>query len=244
MDKNLRICLDRFVGEVPLPYTKEGKKKISSQDDRDRLVLLTAKKWPKKKLRVQFLEGTPEQKEMVKKYADEWTKHANITFDYNDTNSTSDPADIRIAFNEQDGSWSYLGVDSLSVDFTQPTMNLGWIVPDEPEASKRDTIIHEFGHALGCIHEHQHPQGGIKWNKDQVYADLAQPPNSWPPQTVDHNLFERYDANITAYSQFDPKSIMMYPIPSRWTLDGSSFGFNVNGLSELDIHLIKNMYPT
>lgn len=244
MDKKLRVCLDRFVGEVPPAYTKEGRSNLSSKDDKDRLVLLTSKKWPKKNLKVAFLEGTPAQKEIVKNYAKQWTNHANITFDFSGSTGTTDPADIRIAFNEDDGSWSYLGVDALSIDFDQPTLNLGWITPDEPEASKRDTIIHEFGHALGCIHEHQHPLGGIDWNKEQVYTDLGGPPNRWPRETVDHNIFQRYDENITAFSKLDPKSVMMYRIPARWTNNGKSYGFDVNGLSELDIFFIKNMYPS
>jgi len=29
------------------------------------------------------------------------------------------------------------------------------------------TVLHEFGHALGLIHEHQNPaSGGFKWNRE------------------------------------------------------------------------------
>ena len=32
------------------------------------------------------------------------------------------------------------------------------------------TIIHEFGHALGMIHEHQNPlNNSLQWNTDKVY---------------------------------------------------------------------------
>jgi hypothetical protein len=53
-------------------------------------------------------------------------------------------------------------------------------------------VLHEFGHALGLIHEHQNPVGGIQWNKPAVYADLGGPPNFWGKATVDNNMFATY----------------------------------------------------
>ena len=40
-------------------------------------------------------------------------------------------------------------------------MNLGFV--------DRPTVLHEFGHALGLIHEHQSPfKGGFEWNREEV----------------------------------------------------------------------------
>ena len=40
-------------------------------------------------------------------------------------------------------------------------MNLGFV--------DRGTVLHEFGHSLGLIHEHQSPfKGGFEWNRDEV----------------------------------------------------------------------------
>ena len=52
---------------------------------------------------------------------------------------------------------------------------------------------HEFGHALGMIHEHQNPaaQGEIPWDKPKVYAYYAQ--QGWSKDDVDTNIFEVYD---------------------------------------------------
>lgn len=40
-------------------------------------------------------------------------------------------------------------------------MNLGFV--------DRPTVLHEFGHSLGLIHEHQSPfPGGFEWNRENV----------------------------------------------------------------------------
>ena len=49
-------------------------------------------------------------------------------------------------------------------------------------------VVHEFGHALGAIHEHQNPKGGIEWNLPAVYKYFAGPPNFWSKEDVDVNV--------------------------------------------------------
>ena len=59
------------------------------------------------------------------------------------------------------GSWSYLGTDATRVPKESFTMNLGFV--------DRPTVLHEFGHSLGLIHEHQSPfPGGFEWNREEV----------------------------------------------------------------------------
>ena len=54
-------------------------------------------------------------------------------------------------------------------------------------------IQHEFGHAIGLQHEHQHPSIGIQWNKKVVIADMAK--QGWTQEMVEHNIFDRYATN-------------------------------------------------
>jgi hypothetical protein len=121
-------------------------------------------------------------------------------------------------------------------------MNFGWLTPDSSDDEVRRVVLHEFGHALGLIHEHQNPSGGIQWNKDAVKRDLSGPPNNWPPDVIEHNMFELYKNSDTNYTKLDPGSIMMYPIPVSWTTNGFSVGLN-SDLSKTDESFIRQQYP-
>jgi hypothetical protein len=121
-------------------------------------------------------------------------------------------------------------------------MNFGWLTLKSSDEDHRSVVLHEFGHALGCIHEHQNPAGGIQWNKDVVYRYYAGKPNYWSREKVDHNIFRRYGQDITQFSAFDPGSIMLYPLPKEHTLDGFEIGLNTQ-LSATDIAFIGVHYP-
>src|SRR5262245_62976665 len=124
-----------------------------------RMALLTGKKWKNgRTLRVHFMEGSQIVQAKVKEQALKWMDFANIAFQF-----VNDPsAEIRIAFKD-DGSWSYLGTDALTIPKKEHTMNFGWLEDNTDAAEYSRVVKHEFGHALGCIHEHQHPQAGIPW---------------------------------------------------------------------------------
>lgn len=201
-----------------------------------RMALLAGKRWaPGRTLRVAFMHGDPYVISKVIQFASEWMNYANIRFEF----VNQWPADIRIAF-LPGGSYSYIGTDNLQIPGNQHTMNFGWFTPQTSDDEFRRTTVHEFGHALGCIHEHQHPQSPILWNKPVVYEYYAR--MGWPPQQVDQNVFYRYSAQVTNHSAFDRDSIMLYPVPKEHTVDGFTVGWN-SQLSAMDKQFIGAIYP-
>ena len=55
-------------------------------------------------------------------------------------------------------------------------------------------------------------------------------------------MFKKYEPDALIGTELDPKSIMMYPIPKAWTLNGFSTDLN-KALSETDRKLIRSAYP-
>jgi len=192
-------------------------------------------------LKVKFMNGTEAQKTKVKEMAIEWEQYANIKLEWVNTGNS----DIRIGFkwNGDSSSWSYIGTDCFNIPQDRPTMNFGWLDingRDTDEYSR--TVKHEFGHALGCIHEHQSPSTEIPWDKPKVYAYYGGPPNNWSKADVDNNLFAKYSSSKTQFSQFDKHSIMLYAIPDELTIGTWSVGYN-KILSEMDKSFIGVIYP-
>jgi hypothetical protein len=193
-------------------------------------------KWtPGTTLKVSFINGTEWQKSKVKQYAPAWSQYANVKFDFINNGT----GDVRVSFDKQ-GSYSYIGLEAKDRKTDDETMNLGWIDPAKTEAQLRGVILHEFGHTLGLLHEHMNPMSNIQWNKPVVYAYYLQY-DGWDKEMVDKQVFDRYSVTMTNKS-YDPKSIMHYPIPASFTLDGYSVGENYD-LSENDKALIKELYP-
>lgn len=134
------------------------------------------------------------------------------------------------------------GDPELQIPAPEPTMNYGWLTPDSNDDELHRVVAHEFGHALGLIHEHQNPDTPIDWNRAAVIADLSGPPNNWDEATIENNMFKRYDPSEVSTTPTDRLSIMMYPIPASWTNDGFSADLNKE-LSDTDRDFIRGAYP-
>lgn len=186
---------------------------------------------PGQTLHIAFHGGLRSQRLAVMRAASIWMEHANIRF----VQVLSRPCELRCSF-EMGGSWSLVGRDALLVDPESPTLNMGW--PDDPA---RD--LHELGHALGLIHEHQSPAGAIPWAREAVYAFYGGQPNFWSRAEVDQQVFARYDSGAITNTVWDRRSIMEYPIPANLVTDPTyAVGWNQQ-LSPMDIRFIGALYP-
>jgi serralysin len=206
-----------------------------------RAALLRGVKWnPGEIISVSFLDGDPAVQKKVRNVARRWTYsgRARLRLDFRQGPDT----DIRISFRHP-GSWSVLGTTCRQVtDKSRPTMNYGWLHAGSTAEEIRRVVLHEFGHALGLVHEHQNPADGIKWNREAAINELSGSPNNWSLATIEFNMFHTFSDQETNFTALDPRSIMMYPIPERWTTNGFSVGLNSN-LSKKDKEFISQQYP-
>jgi Astacin (Peptidase family M12A)/Bacterial pre-peptidase C-terminal domain len=228
MADRAKVCIDRV-----LPLESMRPQRIMRMRNGERAIAPIGKTWMNgSTLQIRFLGGTAGEQATAREQAGWWAQVANLKFEFN--NATN--AEIRIAFDSNDGAWSYIGTDCRSIPLNQPTMNLGFL--------DGGTAAHEFGHAIGLAHEHQNPRLGIQWNEQVVIQELAKSPNFWDEQTTRHNVLRKYSVDQINGTDFDPDSIMLYFFPATWTLNGIATKAN-EVLSTIDKQFIAGakMYP-
>lgn len=210
---------------------------------RKRMAVVLSRKWdPGTTLRCRFLGGTPWMQAKVERHCRAWEAHAAIRFSFVDDG----PAEIRIAFNENEGSWSAVGRDALNTRYFPshgPTMNFGWITDGSAATSDRAVILHEFGHALGCPHVHPSPSFQRVWNRAAVYAYFKGPPNYWSRAEIDSNVLGNYSATGVKATVCDRRSIMLYTFSADLFDDGQGPTNGNTSLSTKDAAMIAKMYP-
>lgn len=156
----------------------------------------------------------------------------NIKFNFTDDPKKSQ---IRIDFDPDKGSWSYVGKGCLKKGYDEATMNFAWF--DVP------TVIHEFCHALGMIHEHQSTLGNsIQWDVEKL-KKWAKDTYGWDEKQVMSQIVYKYDSTSLNGSDFDPFSIMLYYFPASVTLDNKGSRQNLR-LSKYDTYFLNKIYPT
>lgn len=198
-----------------------------------------------REIRVKILNGSDKIKRRIKKYAQEWNNHSGVKFVFVESGNS----EVRVNVNRTYQTWSCIGTECLAIPQDQATMNFGWLTDTTQEMEFARVILHEFGHALGFIHEHQSPLAGIPWNTEKVYA-YYQSKYGWTTNDVDRNIFAYYHythkksshCDGMRMSNFDSQSIMTYAIPASLTTNGF-FTTTNTVLSKSDKEFIAYLYP-
>jgi hypothetical protein len=191
--------------------------------------------------RFAHLAGTEAQKKVFRDGVKAWVD-LGIGLKFEEVKSRSE-AQLRIAFQKNDGHWSYIGRDALKQGVNEATLNL------DPTAGNFnwETAAHEIGHSMGLPHEHQNPRAGIVWNEEAVYAALAQPPNRWSRETTYHNIIRKIDADSVQGSNWDKDSVMHYQFEAGLIDTPKEFKTQplipAGGLSPRDRDWIRTFYP-
>jgi hypothetical protein len=219
--------------------------------DRQRAIMIGASKWVNGTvLRYAFFDAganptwapaSDDQKGVVRKSFETW-KNLPLGLDFKEVDDLGE-AEVRIGFDQGDGSWSYIGRDILQAAVSERTMNFGW---DLTTPYGHTTALHEIGHTLGMPHEHQSPFSGIVWDENAVYANFSGPPNNWSRKAIEDNILTKLQPAQVTGSKWDVDSIMEYSFEAGLISEPAEYRQGIappGTISELDVHWMQSWYP-
>jgi hypothetical protein len=199
------------------------------------------------KVGVYFIDGTPEQRRHVEEYAEEWIYRTGIPIEW--VFGSQERKHIRITFSGS-RNWSWYGNQTFEGDGVQPTMRLGVYNTSKSAATQRRTTLHEFGHALGLMHEQLDPRANLHFNEQVMFPSLQKNwcDQHWTTEKCYAEMIKQIIHPTTpghecvGKSRYDQKSIMHYWFDKGWVVEYPK-GIPLNmKLSGGDVACVRQLY--
>ena len=207
---------------------------------RTRIAVLTTKYWHTNgvHLTVGFVDDPPRDlRRKILTHMNAWSTSSNVSF----AETRTDPQ-VRIARTANDGHWSYLGTDVLSIPADEPTMNLDSFTMDTPDSEFHRVVRHETGHTMGFPHEHMRRALVAKIDSKKA-IDFYFRTQGWSPSEVRQQVLTPLEeSSLLGTDQPDPNSIMCYQIPGSITKNGKPIKGGLD-IDALDRAFAGKIYP-
>ncbi|MTK34602.1 hypothetical protein GL305_32955 [Nocardia seriolae] len=177
-------------------------------------------------------------KNRILSHMNAWSPGANIQF----SESHGHDAEVRIARVPNDGYWSYVGTDIMSIDADQPTMNLESFSMQTPESEYKRVVRHETGHTLGFPHEHMRREIVARIDSDKAIR-YFQEVIGWPPEVTRAQVLTPLEDVELITTPSDTQSIMCYQLPGIIMRDGLAVPGGLD-IDDQDGKFAQRLYPT
>ncbi|KAJ6256408.1 metalloprotease [Drechslerella dactyloides] len=239
------VCVEAIAGDTPLQVQYPRAPLPDRPRGTQSAYMISLDKWEDGHIIMvaPLDEYPPGAKRVIQEAVNSWTTDCNICIEilpYGD--KRSETADVRITFHPGE-SYSVVGRPIKPAKKGQPTMNLAF-TPGLTEEEMQRKARHEFGHVLGLRHEHSSPAFGLSLKEgaliDNMVANLGVD-REQAQQMFAQDYAQDKRTTYTKATKWDPRSIMIYPIPAEFNDEGIDIPLNYE-LSETDKAFVKAVY--
>lgn len=215
-------------------------------------LLVSELKWAKgQEIKILFLNGGQEEKILFKRAVSLWSPYLHLQFQFAELSKKNSflPSEykrdtIRVSFNRQEGV-SYSSLGKAYNKSSSKYMNIA--IDPKLRLTFLKTVLHEFGHSLALLHEHQHPDITSTRSDEEIssicqYLFLIDKNDETRFRqclsNVRGNTRAEFEANGIEIGDYDPQSIMGYDLGEK-----SVKGFYDLSLSLKDKVFMASQYP-